>query len=119
MHRQSEMLRNMLLLIGVEAHTRKYLSWHVRQGVSPNAVRSMRFECQNKYFLYGPKSWLIRALLYTYINKIIYNEILLSWRVVYCVSALPRPYSGQYAYVQAASQAIRSKNSFRIRISTE
>ena len=29
----------------------------------PNAVRSMRFECQNKYFPYGPKSRLIRALL--------------------------------------------------------
>ena len=32
----------------------------------PNAVRSMRLECQNKYFPYGPKSRLIRALLYTY-----------------------------------------------------
>ena len=27
------------------------------------------FECQNKYFLYGPKSRLIRVLLYTYPNK--------------------------------------------------
>ena len=65
----------------------------------PNAVRSMRLECQNKYFLYGPisrlnqifhlecqikyflygpKSRLIRALLYTYTNKIVYDEILLS-----------------------------------------
>ena len=35
----------------------------------PNAVRSMRLECQNKYFPYGPKSRLIRALLYTYTNK--------------------------------------------------
>ena len=35
----------------------------------PNAVRSMRLECQNKYFSYGPKSRLIRALLYTYTNK--------------------------------------------------
>ena len=35
----------------------------------PNAVRSMRLECQNKYFPYGPKSRLIRALLYTYPNK--------------------------------------------------
>ena len=34
-----------------------------------NAVRSMRLECQNKYFPYGPKSRLIRALLYTYPNK--------------------------------------------------
>ena len=43
-----------------------------------NAVRSMRLECQNKYFPYGPKSRLIRALLYTYTNKIVYDEILLS-----------------------------------------
>ena len=35
----------------------------------PNAVRSMRLECQNKYFPYRPKSPLIRALLYTYPNK--------------------------------------------------
>ena len=35
----------------------------------PNAERSMRLECQNKYFPYGPKSRLIRALLYTYPNK--------------------------------------------------
>ena len=35
----------------------------------PNAVRSMRLECQNKYFPYGPKSQLIRALLCTYPNK--------------------------------------------------
>ena len=35
----------------------------------PNAVRSMRLECQNKYSPYGPKSRLIRALLYTYPNK--------------------------------------------------
>ena len=45
----------------------------------PNAVRSMRLECQcvrsirlkcqNKYFPYGPTSRLIRALLYTYPNK--------------------------------------------------
>ena len=30
------------------------------------AVRSMRLECQNKYFPYGPKSRLIRDLLYIY-----------------------------------------------------
>ena len=36
----------------------------------PNAVRSMRLEYQNKYFPFGPKSRLIRALLYTYTNKI-------------------------------------------------
>ena len=42
----------------------------------PNALRSMRLECQNKYFPYGPKSRLIRALLYTYTNKIVYDEIL-------------------------------------------
>ena len=35
----------------------------------PNGLRSMRLECQNKYFPYGPKSRLIRALLYTYPNK--------------------------------------------------
>ena len=44
----------------------------------PNEVRSMRLECQNEYFPYGPKSRLIRALLYTYTNKIVYDEILLS-----------------------------------------
>ena len=57
----------------------------------PNAVRSMRLECQNKYFPYGPKSRLIRALLYTYTDKIVYGEILLSKSVVCCVSALPGP----------------------------
>ena len=40
-----------------------------------NAVRSMQLECQNKYFPYGPKCQLIRALLYTYTNKIPYNDI--------------------------------------------
>ena len=44
----------------------------------PNAVRSMRLECQNKYFPYGPTSRLIRAFLYTYTNNIIYDEILRS-----------------------------------------
>ena len=35
-----------------------------------NAVRSMqRLQCQSKFFPYGPKSRLIRALLYTYPNK--------------------------------------------------
>ena len=43
-----------------------------------NAVRSMRLEFQNKYFPYGPKSRLIKALLYTYTNKIVNDEILLS-----------------------------------------
>ena len=43
-----------------------------------NAVRSMRLECQNKYFPYRPKSRLIRALSYTHTNKIVYDEILLS-----------------------------------------
>ena len=46
-------------------------------------------ECQNKYFPYGPKARLIRALLYTYTNKIVYDEILLSKSEVYCVSTLP------------------------------
>ena len=44
----------------------------------PNAVGSMHLECQSKYFPYGPKYWLIRALSYTYTSKIVYNEILLS-----------------------------------------
>ena len=44
----------------------------------PNAVRFMRLECKNKYFLYGPKSRLIRALLYTYTNNTVYDEILLT-----------------------------------------
>ena len=43
-----------------------------------NAVRSMRLECQNKCFPYGPKSRLIRAFLYTYTNKIVNDQILLS-----------------------------------------
>ena len=43
-----------------------------------NVFRSMRLDCQNKYFPYGPKSQLIRALLYTYTNKIVSDEILLS-----------------------------------------
>ena len=75
----------------------------------------MRLECQNKYFQYGPKPRLIRALLYTYIDKIVYNEILLSQSVVYCVCASPSPYAGPYTYVQT----IRSKNSFRILISIQ
>ena len=47
-------------------------------------MRSMRLECQNKYFAYGPKSRLIRALLYAYTNKIVYDEILL--RALFIVS---------------------------------
>ena len=35
----------------------------------PNAVKPMRLECQNKYFPHGPKSRLIRTLLYTYTMK--------------------------------------------------
>ena len=77
-----------------------------------NAVRSMRLECQNKYIPYGPKSRLMRALLYTYTNKVVYDEILVTWSIVYCVSALPGP----YAYVRTASQPIGSKNFFRILI---
>ena len=82
-------------------------------------VRSVRLEWQNKYFLYGPKSRLIRALLYTCTDKIVCDEILLSWSVVYCVSALPGPYASPFAYVRTASQPIRSKNSFRISISIQ
>ena len=43
-----------------------------------NEVRSMRLGCQNKYFPYGPKSRLIRALLYTCTKNIVYNGTLLS-----------------------------------------
>ena len=43
-----------------------------------NEVRSKCLESQNKYFPYGPKSRLIRALLYSYTNKIVYDEIALS-----------------------------------------
>ena len=85
----------------------------------PNAVRSMRLECQNKYFPYAPKSRLIRALLYTYTNKLVYDEILLNKSVVYCVSVLPGPYACPYAYVRTASQPIRPKNSFRSSISIQ
>ena len=49
----------------------------------------MRLECRNKYFPYGLKSRLITALLYTYTNKIVYDEILQSKSVVYCVGAFP------------------------------
>ena len=44
----------------------------------PNTVGSMCLECQNKYVPYGLKAHLIRALLYTYTNKIVYNGILLT-----------------------------------------
>ena len=47
-------------------------------------------------FPYGPKSRLIRAYLYVYTNKTVYDEILLSQSVPYCVSALPGPYAGPY-----------------------
>ena len=72
----------------------------------------MRLECQNKYFPYGLKSRLIRALLYIYTNKIVYDEILLSKSVIYCVSALPGPYPGLYAYVRTASQPDQIKDFF-------
>ena len=36
------------------------------EAYGPNTVWFMRLECQNKYFQHGPKSRLIRALLYTY-----------------------------------------------------
>ena len=47
----------------------------------------MRLECQNKYFPIEQKPRLMRALLYTYANKIVYDEILLSQSFVYCISA--------------------------------
>ena len=37
--------------------------------------RSERLERQNKYFPYGPRSRLIRALLYIHINKLIFHAI--------------------------------------------
>ena len=40
------------------------------------ATERMGLECQNKYFPYGPKSRLIRALLYAYTNKIVSDKIL-------------------------------------------
>ena len=52
-------------------------------------------------------------------KKIVDDEILPSKSVVYCVSALPGPYAGLYAYVRTASQPIKSKNSFRISISIQ
>ena len=58
-----------------------------------NAVRFMHLECQNKYFPYGSKSRLIRALLYTDTYKIIYDKILPNKSVVYCVNVLPGPYA--------------------------
>ena len=80
-------------------------------------MRSMRLECQNKYFPHGPKSQLIRALL---TNKIVYDEVyrvreLFIVLVRYPVHT-PGPYAGPYACVGTASQPIRSKNSFRISI---
>ena len=44
----------------------------------PKAAKAIRLECQNKYFPYWPKSRLIRALLYTYPNKTVQDETLLS-----------------------------------------
>ena len=55
----------------------------------PNAVRSLHIECQDKHLPHGPKSRksfivylhkqnLERALLYTYTNKIVHDEILKS-----------------------------------------
>ena len=39
-----------------------------------NCTRSIHLERQNKYFPYGPRSRLIRGLLYTYLNKPVSNE---------------------------------------------
>ena len=71
----------------------------------------MCLECQNKYLSYGPKSRLIRTLLYAYTNKIVYDEILPSQTVVYFVRGLPGPYSGSYYYglpLGQSDQRIRS-----------
>ena len=107
----------MLLLPDLEVHSRKYLLTFKAYG--PNEVTSMRLECQNEYFPYGPKSRLIRALFYTHTNKTVYDETLLRWGVVYYVSALPGPYAGPYSYVRSTSQPIRSKNWFRISFSIQ
>ena len=60
-------VHTMLLLTESAVHTRKYLLWR-------HAVRTERSEVRaawrhNKYFLYGPNSRLIRALLYTHTSK--------------------------------------------------
>ena len=77
----------------------------------PNMMRSRCLERQNKYFPYGPSSWLIRLLSYTYKNKTIQDET----DVTYCVRTLP----GRYAYLWTGSQPIRSQNSFHISISIQ
>ena len=61
--------RTMLLLTEFEVHTRKGNICSDIQGVWTERSEVLRLECQNKYFPYGPKSRLIRALLYTYTNK--------------------------------------------------
>ena len=77
----------------------------------PNAVRSMRLECQNKYFPYGPKSRLIRALLYTHKqNSIRWNFTELERLFTVLVRCRS---------VRTVSQPIRSKNSLRISISIQ
>ena len=75
----------------------------------------MRFMCherQNKCFNfpYGPRSWLIRALLYTYSDKTVSDETLLCSSVSKSISSL-------HAHVQTASQPIRLQKSFRISVS--
>ena len=73
---------------------------------------------------YGPNSVrteisVNKSLLYIYINKMVYGEILQSKSVVNCVSALPGPCAGSYAHVRTVPQPIRSKNSFRISVSIQ
>ena len=51
----------------------KYFPYLTFKAYGPNAVKPMRLERQNKYFPYGPRSRLIRALLYTHINKLIFQ----------------------------------------------
>ena len=73
---------------------------------APKAVRSIRLEHQNKYFPYGPRSRLIRTILYTYPNKPVNDETSLCHSVVYYVGTFPSPYAGLYAHVQTACQPI-------------
>ena len=39
------------------------------QAYGPNAVSSMRLEHQNKYFLYGPSSLLVKALFIVCVSR--------------------------------------------------
>ena len=57
----------------------------------PKAVRSMPLERQNRYFPYRTRSRLMRAFLYTCLNKRVYDGTFLCKSNVNCVRALPGP----------------------------